>query len=263
MNTYPKAVQQIHHEFMTASEVLLRQANEILSKANETFIEKGERLKKLGFTQTHESIVAGKMLEEKKISETVAKLVMYYQMTYPNNKFITESQVQAICDKYKLVCGPVGRYKGFVPDVKLKQIESFNIFEKDVDEGHITFDPKKYTYQLDEILKYFPDCRVPFNNFKDGDGWIRIFKDEKDSWGTLIGRIYEYSEVNRREMFICAPRKDMDMKGLSKIGALFAVVTQKRIPDPVVLKPVNGGYLVVAAWGDEASDPIVVNQRDN
>ena len=37
----------------------------------------------------------------------------------------------------------------------------------------------------------------------------------------------------------------------------------QNIPDPVVLQPVCGGYLIVCAWGDEASDEIVVNQQMN
>ena len=35
------------------------------------------------------------------------------------------------------------------------------------------------------------------------------------------------------------------------------------VPDPVVLKEVKGGFLIVTAWGDEASDPNVVNEINN
>ena len=37
----------------------------------------------------------------------------------------------------------------------------------------------------------------------------------------------------------------------------------KDIPDPVVLQPVKGGYLILTAWGDEASDPLVINENFN
>ena len=37
----------------------------------------------------------------------------------------------------------------------------------------------------------------------------------------------------------------------------------KHYPDPVVLQPVNEGYLIVCAWGDEASDELVVNSINN
>ena len=33
--------------------------------------------------------------------------------------------------------------------------------------------------------------------------------------------------------------------------------------DPVVLQRVVGGYLILSAWGPEASDPIVVNEINN
>jgi len=35
------------------------------------------------------------------------------------------------------------------------------------------------------------------------------------------------------------------------------------LADPVVLQPVKGGYLIITAWGDEASDELVVNQKFN
>ena len=34
-------------------------------------------------------------------------------------------------------------------------------------------------------------------------------------------------------------------------------------PDPIVLQRVERGYLIITAWGDEASDPIVVNSKNN
>ena len=40
-------------------------------------------------------------------------------------------------------------------------------------------------------------------------------------------------------------------------------LVKKHIPDPVVLQPVKGGYLIITAWGDEASDPLVINPLMN
>ena len=41
----------------------------------------------------------------------------------------------------------------------------------------------------------------------------------------------------------------------------------KEVPDPVVLAPINFNntnlYCIVTAWGDEASDPLVVNESNN
>ena len=60
-------------------------------------------------------------------------------------------------------------------------------------------------------------------------------------------------------MQICAPLKDMEVKSNQKVKG-YKIMD---IPDPVVLQPVRGGYLIVCAWGDEASDEIVVNQQMN
>ena len=38
---------------------------------------------------------------------------------------------------------------------------------------------------------------------------------------------------------------------------------ENEIPDPVVLQEVRGGYLIITAWGDEASDPLIVNKNNN
>lgn len=56
---------------------------------------------------------------------------------------------------------------------------------------------------------------------------------------------------------ICAPLKDMDTKGMRILGYKL----KKEIPDPVVLQPIVGGYLIVTAWGDEASDENVINEN--
>ena len=44
---------------------------------------------------------------------------------------------------------------------------------------------------------------------------------------------------------------------------MFQKEALKIVPDPVVLQPVRYGFLIVTAWGDEASDEMVVNPRNN
>ena len=57
-----------------------------------------------------------------------------------------------------------------------------------------------------------------------------------------------------------APVKDFDMRGKEIKGVEIRNIPA---PDPVVLQPVNGGYLIVSKWGDEASDKDLVNEIDN
>jgi len=67
--------------------------------------------------------------------------------------------------------------------------------------------------------------------------------------------------VSRRMgLKICAPIADMDTTQMRITDGYKMEVV---IPDPVVLQPVKGGYFIVTAWGDEASDEIVVNSIQN
>jgi hypothetical protein len=92
---------------------------------------------------------------------------------------------------------------------------------------------------------------VPDKNLKE----IEKFKcDEKD-------KDVEYARFSSVpspcKLKIVAPEKDFDMTGKE-------VRNRKvEIKDPIVLQPVKYGYLILTAWGDEASDPIVVNQINN
>ena len=58
---------------------------------------------------------------------------------------------------------------------------------------------------------------------------------------------------------IAAQEEDFDTRGMYVKGHKL----EMSIPDPIVLQPVKGGYLIVTAWGDEASDAAVVNEIKN
>ena len=81
-----------------------------------------------------------------------------------------------------------------------------------------------------------------------------------DSEYTSFGSI-SYSKA---PLEICAPVKDFNTKGMELKDFKLSKI---EIPDPVVLQPVNFKgekyYLIVTAWGDEASDELVVNETLN
>ncbi len=58
---------------------------------------------------------------------------------------------------------------------------------------------------------------------------------------------------------ICAPLKDMDTRDMYITDGY----KLEHVPDPIVLQPVNHGYLICSAWGNESSDEIVVNEIFN
>lgn len=269
---YPEVVQEIHNEFFTAGDRILEQANKILQEADSLSIEKGKRLAAIGFGNVPE---AKKAIETERVlvsSKEQAHLVQHYRVNYPNNKFITEDQVKAICEKYGLVCGDVSMYKGFVPESKLKQIESFRVSEKD-----FPFAKAVDSWNSGELIDYVGKDDII-------DKWAIKQIEEGSHFYIIAGSIVnDYIKNPEKYRFlgkglgtkqderyiacmpfdkgfkICAPLKDMEVP----VGKRVEGYKIEDIPDPVVLQPVKGGYLIVCAWGDEASDEIVVNQAMN
>jgi hypothetical protein len=70
--------------------------------------------------------------------------------------------------------------------------------------------------------------------------------------------------LNKCSFEIAAPQTDFDMSGMVVENHKIINVP---IPDPIVLQPVffkeKKHYLVVTAWGTEASDVSIVNERMN
>lgn len=272
---YPTIVDEIHNEFFTAGDKILEEANGILAECKAKDVQKGKRLASLGFTKAPQAVQA---LETESLlisTKEVAELVSYYSIHYPNNKFITEQQVKQICEKYSLVCGNVSMYKGFVPENKLSLIENFKLKDNDVPFASIigsrfTSDGFKDS-QSNVELGYLNinDIRDDWaiNSVKESHGFYFAGKNcshignvksnivnlYNNDWGYVKAVAFDKS------LRICAPLKDMEIPS----GKELKGYKIQDIPDPVVLQPVKGGYLILAAWGNEASDEIVVNQTMN
>ncbi len=266
---YPAIVEEIHNEFFTAGDDILAEATCLLKELELKDLSKGKRLAALGFGKTREAVVAVETENKLATTKQIAEGVMYYKRNYPNNKFITEEQVKSICEKYGLVMGGIELYKGFVPESKLSMVESFSVKKEDIQrmtfivlDMHDNAIGKIYEGDLTERgVSYFESPRnlgYAYITTSNGSNTNSMF-----SFSTIVKyRNQDYikaQKVSTEGFLICAPLKDMDITGLKVKGYTLA----KEIPDPVVLQPVKGGYLIVCAWGDEASDEIVVNQAMN
>lgn len=230
---YSDEIEMIHHEFEVASELRLEEARSIINEASKKPIDKVNRMTALGFNQAKQVDETKTAIRQIELSKTDVDLIMYYKRKYPLNKFITEEQVKTICFKYGLVCGEVSRFKGFLPEKNLNEIERFRVDKKDA---------RKSAWSIGTYSSYI-------GQELDDDG------EQAIKWETLFKK--EEREMSLR---ICAPLKDMDTKGMKLVDGY---KLKPHIPDPVVLKAVTGGWLIVTAWGDEASDPIVVNEINN
>jgi len=276
---YPNEVIIIHNEFENAADKLLIEANNIIKEAESKDINKVKRLESLGFTKTSQVVEIQPLMQKAELSKEQVELLNYYKREYPLNKFITEEQVQAICYKYNLVCGDVNRFKGFVPEKNLKEIESFKVKDN---EKSLTF-IEVFTYN-DTYVGLFCGkdleirCLAGYYHIysksetKNYDYSFqqnsKILAEKGEFYGVDYKNLFGLKDkgsfnikIQNKNLQICAPVKDMDISGLELVEGY--KLKEIHIPDPVVLQPVKGGYLILTKWGDEASDPILQNEINN
>lgn len=247
--TTNQIIEEIHESFYTEVDRLLADAKvaKSLDTNKQELIEKCGRLKRLGFTNTKEVKEAESEIKRldglKKENESKKKLmdaIHYFSFKYPNYKFITEESVKKICQKYGLVYGGISRYTGTVPDKNLAQMEQFKIDEDD----------SIYLYK--EVTLRATTLRQEYLNHHQ-------YLDFNTRGFTSIREICDKCPLE-----IAAPAKDFNLEGMEVKDFQISKI---EIPDPVVLQPViyekQKYYLIVTAWGIEASDAEVVNERMN
>lgn len=258
INSYPVEVLEIHNEFNTAADRLLEEANQILKEGEKKDFEKVDRLKSLGFVKANQVAELEPIRQKIKLTKEQVELINYYKVQYPFNKFITTEQVEQICKKYGLVYGDVSLYKGFVPEKNLKEIESFELKKKDI--PYLTVYDQQNN-MIGAISK--KDCDDALISFLERSPNNFIYITESNGQPVNYSFPVPYYEKYKHLSFvkgikekpslkICAPLKDMDTTGMNLTNGF---KLEKEIPDPVVLQPVNQGFLIVTMWADEQFDP--------
>lgn len=259
---YPKEVYEIHQSFNIAGEKLLKEAYEIIRSKEKELQDieqkkksiadekKAQDLEAFGFKNVPQVVTVNAEKRNLSISERdaaimkkererLANAIQYFKRKYPMYKFITIAEVENICKRYNLVYGDVALFKGFVPEKNLQEIKRFKISDADK-----ALAPSQFSLLM-------------------ANSWHNKVSLQ-GRWGIFV------------PFFIAAPKKDMDMTNVRQEGYLLVnSKNTKDIPDPVVLQPVVyvessaffeerlSGFLIVTAWGDEASDELVVNENHN
>ncbi len=289
VNSEQSLIDEIHNEFDTAPQRILEQALAIIDRESNSKIvlesnieEKANRLEKLGFNKN--GLVAKKQDIDKRNSQKdaviemevkQANLINYYSRTYPFLKFLPESELDRICEKYGLVYAPVKHYKMPVPEKNLEEIENSQPTKaEDKSDKKVTWKfihNTSYKHELyDEIIKSlggneFTDEEIVFLYKKHFNKVISKTDDYNQSnliwkFAHSIGKTLvcdgEKTEQDRSGLFIAAPQQHFDLEGLEfdKNKGYFKV-TKTLIKDPIVFKYVKGGILVVTKWGLEGEDP--------
>lgn len=214
---------EIQDEFYLASDNLLEEVKQVLQDDFEA-----DKLKELGFKSIQKVSDREDVLTKRRYAETVA----YYRQKYPFRKFLLQLSVEAICKKYGLLLGYVQHFTGVIPQKNINEILGFKVNDEDKPESDnsIWFKSSRWDEKFDKL-------------FLCEGKWCEE-KEEKISQEKIT-------------LKICAPETMFNTNNMTVVDGY------KLVSDPIVLQPVKGGYLIVTAWGDEASDENVVNENMN
>ena len=241
-------IEQIHDDFDTGSQKLLDEALLIINK--ETKTDKGERISSLGFTAAKPAVEAQKIVTEKREKESLAGLIRLYQQVYPFNKFITEDVVKIICKKYNLVFGKAEWYIGDIPEKNVLEMENFKLREEDYEKNYNSW----YSYK-DRYFQHEGSEKNDRASYYGYPKWREVFGGQE-----FVHRPKDEAvHLVRIPFKICAPRKDF----IKNLDLTDTYNLSLNIPDPVVLQPVIGGYLIITKWGLEAEDKYLLNEKMN
>ena len=251
-------IANIHRAFDTAAEDAVAEANAILNKnVNEENHNRGMKLLSLGFTSS-KTAVEHKQIEDERIkAHQRAEIVSKWAIKYPQYKFIFRDQVEAICEKYGLLCGTVDHYKGEVPGKNIEEIANFTVSDEDI-------------YFQREIGRFRWTDQFDFASERNYISQAEIMREKQhydQQIGSAISESYKkilrdrlYDQHERKvPLFICAPAADMEIGDRDRVVGKFI----QHIPDPIVLHFVKDGYLIVSKWGLEGNDPALVNENMN
>jgi hypothetical protein len=218
---------------ITSKPVTVEEIHNEVYSAHKILLDESERLIKETFQSQEEEALAAELsnlgfYNASNVGKPLKAIhlrdtISYYQQNYPMNKFIDYKTVQNICGKYGLYMTDVHYFIAEVPIKNQKEIVAFKVKEKDL------------------------------NNMS------RIYGHLCDEEFTKTIEEMDKSEIelSGNDLKIIAPESQIDTSRLKKIGH------QLIAEDPIVLQPVKSGYLIVTAWGDEASDELIVNEKMN
>jgi hypothetical protein len=278
-------VEQIHAEFDSAQERLLRESHEILGTLSieKQMENKCNDLMKLGFVKS-EGVTKIQEIQEKRIPmETLARTIQYFKLKYPFDKFITVDELERICKKYNLIHAPVSQYIKDVPEKNVLEMKnSKKLDEKDKSPANeYLFRAKSFhkTSTQKHLLKgktftmYLNEAQentILRNDFSSDTLVAKLLGlDPPIKNKTTLYYEAELIKVDKSGLFIAAPKSHFDLNGLSKRSPFgFFNIQTSELKDPVVFEYCRDNICrILTKWGtdDDQSylDPSLLNETLN
>lgn len=256
--TNTEIIEQIHHEFNMARVKTLTETYHFLETKSFSEIEDYEKAIKLGLSRskTIRNYISNK--EEFLRIKTLGEAIVDYKVRYPANRFISEKDVRDICSKYNLLRGEKDCFIGEIPNDCLKKIVDFKLKDEDIKIS------SPYGDGLIEDERFYKNPLAYFSHFNDG--WSFLRRSFKDSYDFITskteGKTTEYffdrekfeivkdDFTNKNDFtFVGTPDQfDLRKMRVSTDGEIIPILND----DPICLKPVKHGYLIIAMWELEA-----------
>jgi hypothetical protein len=247
----PSVEQMIHDDVYSAQELLLAEAQRVLDEPFGYSTERTETLEKLselGFKNSQECAEYEAMkksrAESKRLKETIEK----YRHSYPLNKFIDEKTVERVCKKYDLVLTVASRYVAEIPDKNKQEIINFRAVRED-------YSKRRYEKERDRGERWQFYITTPVSL----EIYMREVLEQRLKEEGITMEQYNKQRVHPEGLLIMAPMHKLNTQGLERDGHRL----RPDMKDPIVLFPVEEGYIIVSSWGLEAADGEIINPITN
>jgi hypothetical protein len=181
------------------------------------------------------------------------KDALRYRTLYPQYKFITAYGLSKVMERFGLEQGFIEKFKGAIPEKNALELIKARINADDLDvnaEGGSEREAEVIIANAPAGLKHSPLFRVIEEKLKDAARHGRMSGRSPRVFAP--GQIVTLAEMNAKTSAAVTIVAD---------PKLFETAAVNVCPMPVVA--VKGGYLVITAWGAEASAQEVVNEKMN
>ena len=242
----PPTVTEIQEHITLLVNNLLEEVGITVSKDMNT-TDRARRIEALGF-RSHQSVVELRTLtKDKAEANKIKEVVQYYSTTYPMYKYITKALLQRVCQKYDLVVGQASLFLADIPESNLINIENFKI------------------RMCDTTLRNSDDYFTGHNHMVNyNDTKLVSYTEASEAIEQQSSHISSsYSRYQQADLYVAATENMFNLKDSRVVNREIV----RNPTDPIVLYPVQrnsvDGYLIITAWGPEASDPEVINETQN
>ena len=220
---------------------------------DEKELKRNQMLKDLGFTSS-------KSLKEsnKAIAPSNRRMAFdWYSERFPNCIFLKVEDFVSILQKYNLVCGILGAYKGEIPYKNLEEIADtkrlLGMYKNDNPYSN-KYTDENTIEQADEFYNAFYKRKFLYSDL-EWMGSESITREEYDDLSDKNERYPFYGNLKQfgnTELFIAAPAQDIN----SRISD-FHIKSE----DPFVFQLFPFGVVIFSKWGNEADDPILEERK--